>query len=206
MPNISPSCPATSDYYGAPPKNSKNQLTLVAPRIKAATLSIEVGRNNGEMTNPNAQIQFLGVKENTTQSNSKNSHSFVHETVRDGGSNTETLKLPDIQSRTEPPTQLTLSAPGGIVVGATNLSSTQQKLKQGNARSSAIATTTGNLIRIDLQAQAQSLAQQPGLGWLGALAQRNDVDWQKIELAQENWDYKRAGPAQEGAVVTKRSL
>ena len=180
---------------------SLGDTLLVAPRIKATTLSIEVGSNSGEMTNPNAQIQFLGVKENTTQSNSKNSHSFVHETVRDGGSNTETLKLPDIQSRIETPTQLTLVAPGGIVVGATNLSPTQQELKQGNASSSASAIPTSNLIRIDLQTQAQSLAQQPGLAWLGELAQRNDVDWQKIELATQNWDYKHAGLTQEGAAV-----
>lgn len=53
----------------------------------------------------------------------------------------------------------------------------------------------------NLKAQAQTLAQQPGLAWLGDLAKRDDVDWQKIELAQQSWDYKQAGLTKEGAAV-----
>ena len=67
MPNISPSCPGYIRLLRFSPKTAKPTYPR-CPCIKAATLSIEVGRNNGEMTNP-MQIQFLGVKENTTQSN-----------------------------------------------------------------------------------------------------------------------------------------
>ena len=50
----------------------------------------------------------------------------------------------------------------------------------------------------NLKEQARTLAQQPGLAWLGELAKRDDVDWQKIELASQNWDYQRAGLTREG--------
>ena len=53
----------------------------------------------------------------------------------------------------------------------------------------------------NLKEQARTLAQQPGLAWLGELAKRDDVDWQKIELASQNWDYQRAGLTREGAAV-----
>ena len=91
--------------------------------------------------------------------------------------NTETLKLPDIQAASNP-TQLTLVAPAASSVG-NQPSPTQQELKQGNASSSASAIPTSNLVRIDLQTQAQSLAQQPGLGLSASLLNTNDVDWPK---------------------------
>lgn len=184
--------------------NSIGDTILVAPKIKAETLSIEAGSINGEIINPAARIQFLGVKESTTGSSSKNSHSFVHETVRDGGSSQETLLLPDIQlSGGGTSSSLTLAAPGGIVVGATSLTPTQKELQAAGSTSGS----SGNAAKpppgqiYDLKSQAQTLAQQPGLAWLGELSQRKDVDWQKIELAQQNWDYKRSGLTQEGAAV-----
>lgn len=201
--------------------NSGGDTVLVAPRINAEQMSINAGTVNGETVNPAAQIQFLGVKESTSASSSKNSHSFMHETVRDGGSSQETLKLPDIRlpdaalanaavDRPNSPiseslgtttqgtsTQLALVAPGGLVVGATSLTPTQREQTQaGAAGGSAPAGTP-----LDLKTQAQTLSKQPGLAWLGELAQRKDVDWQQIELAQQNWDFKRSGLTQEGAVV-----
>ena len=180
--------------------NSIGDTILVAPQIKAETLNIQAGTVNGKTINPQAKIQLLGVKESTTGSSSKNSHSFVHETVRDGGKSVETLKLPDIRlpdktSATTP--KLALTAPGGIVIGASALAPTQRE-QQANSNSS---TKPASGTPYDLKAQAQSLAQQPGLAWLGEVAQLQDVDWQQIELATQQWDYKHAGLTKEGAAI-----
>ena len=181
--------------------NSGSDATLVAPQIKAETLSIEAGSINGETINPQARIQFLGIKESSTGSSSKNSHSFVHETVRDGGTSQETLLLPDIElSGKGTSSPLALAAPGSIVVGATSLTPTQRELQAADSTSGKAAKPPAGKI-YDLQSQAQALAQQPGLAWLGELSQRKDVDWQQIELASQSWDYKRAGLTKEGAAV-----
>jgi filamentous hemagglutinin family protein len=48
---------------------------------------------------------------------------------------------------------------------------------------------------------ASQLASEPGLGYLGQLAQRPDIDWQGIATAHQDWDYKAQGLTQEGAIV-----
>lgn len=45
------------------------------------------------------------------------------------------------------------------------------------------------------------LASQPGLGYLNDLAGRDDIDWQAIEAAHDQWDYKHEGLTKEGAIV-----
>ena len=67
-----------------------------------------------------------------------------------------------------------LDATGGVTVGALGLQS-------GSASSSG----GGNVptITVDLRQQALQLAQQPGLGYMAQLASRNDVNWQKVQLA-----------------------
>ncbi len=183
---------------------SGSDTTLVAPSIRTESLSITAGQVNGVTVDADARIAFLGVKESASTSHSKNSHSFVHETVRDGGQTQETLLLPNIRlpdgaspSLTAP--QLALAAPGGIVVGATALTPTQREQAQAGNGGSDGSAPSGTAY--DLKAQAQTLAQQPGLAWLGELAKRDDVDWQKIELVKESWDYKHAGLTQEGAAI-----
>lgn len=194
--------------------NSANDTTLLAPHLQTERLAVTAGSVDGQIADANAKIQFLGVKESSSTSGSKNSHSFLHETVRDSGQSAETLLLPKIESPNTVPQgdfvpgavnskiptkpELALAAPGGIVVGATSLAPTQREQKQAASGSSS-APAGGTLV--DLKNQAQTLAQQPGLAWLGELAQRQDVDWQKIELATQSWDYKHAGLTQEGAIV-----
>jgi len=181
---------------------SGGDTVLVAPRIRAETLSIEAGTIDGRRVNPDAKIELLGVKESTRTSSSKNSHSFVHETIRDGGTSQESLLLPDIQTNTtSQSTQLALAAPGGIAVGATSLAPTQRERQQPQAGSGKASPPAGT--PYDLKAQAETLSQQPGLAWLGDLAKRPDVDWQKIELTQQSWDYKHAGLTREGAAVVR---
>ncbi|UCV08564.1 DUF637 domain-containing protein [Dechloromonas denitrificans] len=183
---------------------SGSETTLVAPSIRTESLSITAGQVNGVTVDADARIEFLGVKESASTSHSKNSHSFVHETVRDGGQTQETLLLPNIRSSDESGStltapQLALAAPGGIVVGATALTPTQREQAQAGNGGSGGSAPSGT--PVDLKAQAQTLAQQPGLAWLGELAKRDDVDWQKIELVKESWDYKHAGLTQEGAAI-----
>ncbi|MBI5784588.1 MAG: DUF637 domain-containing protein [Rhodocyclales bacterium] len=54
---------------------------------------------------------------------------------------------------------------------------------------------------LTLRTRAASLAKTPGLEWMGDLVQRDDVDWQKVELAAQEWDYHHAGLTKEGAAV-----
>ncbi|MBK9445205.1 MAG: DUF637 domain-containing protein [Betaproteobacteria bacterium] len=97
----------------------------------------------------------------------------------------------------------TLNAPGGIVVGATELPTTQAEAGRSTFGSSGGSSngTVPPTVKIDLKAQAEILAQQPGLAWLGELAQREDVDWQKIALIHDQWDYKQSGLTREGGAV-----
>ena len=184
---------------------SGSDTTLVAPVIRSETLAITAGTVDGKGVDSAAQIRFLGVKESSSASAGKNSHSFAHETVRDGGYQQDSLQLPDIRLPTAvdgalagQSTKLALSAPGGIVVGATSLAPTQRE--QAQAGGAGGGDAPGG-VPYNLKEQARTLAQQPGLAWLGELAKRDDVDWQKIELASQSWDYKRAGLTPEGAAV-----
>jgi hypothetical protein len=54
---------------------------------------------------------------------------------------------------------------------------------------------------VDLKAQAETLAQQPGMAWLGDLTKRTDVDWQTVRLVHDNWDYAHSGLTKEGGIV-----
>ncbi|PZO11783.1 MAG: hypothetical protein DCF26_20520 [Burkholderiales bacterium] len=47
----------------------------------------------------------------------------------------------------------------------------------------------------------EQLVQQPGLEYLQALAQREDIDWQAIELAQRQWNDKQQGLTGAGAAI-----
>ena len=101
-------------------------------------------------------------------------------------------------------TQLALAAPGGIVVGATSLAPTRQEAAAATRPAGGAGGGNGQAlsqVAVDLRASAQALSRQPGLAWLGELAQRDDVDWQSIALAQERWDYKHAGLTQAGAAI-----
>jgi hypothetical protein len=45
----------------------------------------------------------------------------------------------------------------------------------------------------DLKTQIAALSAQPGMGYLGDLAARSDVNWQQVKLAHESWDHTREG-------------
>lgn len=52
-----------------------------------------------------------------------------------------------------------------------------------------------------LRQQIEQLAQQPGLAHLAELAQREDIDWQAIDLAQRQWHDKQQGLTGAGAAI-----
>lgn len=53
----------------------------------------------------------------------------------------------------------------------------------------------------EFKTQVQTLAQQPGMGYLNALVQRTDVNWQPVKLAYDQWDYRQSGLTPAGAAL-----
>ena len=56
-----------------------------------------------------------------------------------------------------------------------------------------------------LQEKAQLLAQQPGMSYLNQLLTdpqtSSKIDWNAVDLAQKNWDYKHQGLTQAGSII-----
>lgn len=53
----------------------------------------------------------------------------------------------------------------------------------------------------DFKRELNALVKQPGYAYLGALAQRNDIDWRPIQLAYEQWHESRQGLTPAGAAL-----
>lgn len=53
----------------------------------------------------------------------------------------------------------------------------------------------------DFKTQIQTLAKQPGMGYLNDLAARKDVKWQEVKLAFDSWNYKQEGLTPAGAAL-----
>ena len=53
----------------------------------------------------------------------------------------------------------------------------------------------------DFKSQIGTLSQQPGMGYLNDLAVRNDVNWQPVKLAYEQWNYVQEGLTPAGAAL-----
>jgi filamentous hemagglutinin len=53
----------------------------------------------------------------------------------------------------------------------------------------------------EFRSQIQTLAQQPGMGYLNELTARRDVNWQPVKLAHDQWDYKQEGLTPAGAAL-----
>lgn len=203
---------------------SGNDTTLQATQVRANSLDIQAGVVNEQVVNPNAKVNLLGVIETTQDSVASRGGDVFWAEMSGKGSVQETLKLPDLQTsgatRDAPsigadskpsatdgtplalatPSTITtnliptITAPGGVTVGATRLP--MPKEGSGGGSGEGMNTTP-----VDLKAQAQALAQQPGLGWLADFTKRKDVDWQAIQLASKKWEYDQAGLTPTGAAV-----
>lgn len=190
---------------------SGGDTRLQATKIQAGSFTARAGSIDGQVVNPDAQLLIEGVKESVTTSKTEKGGSFMWQHQAGEGGTEETLKLPDIQLGSAAPgsgpaakASPTFEATGGIVVDAVALPPT--KLEAARASGSQGGGSPGdskppNMTVVDLKAQAETLAQQPGLAWLGELAKRDDVDWKQIQLVHEKWDYSHSGLTQEGAIV-----
>jgi large exoprotein involved in heme utilization and adhesion len=53
----------------------------------------------------------------------------------------------------------------------------------------------------DFRSQIATLSAQPGMGYLNELTQRNDVNWQPVKLAHEQWNFQQEGLTPAGAAL-----
>lgn len=97
--------------------------------------------------------------------------------MQDKGSITETAKLPSFNGPTTPVFQ----AAGGLIV--------------------QVPVGEKNQNKVELRDEIMKLANQPGNAYLKDFVNRKDVDWQKVILAQKDWDYKSQGLTAAGAAI-----
>ncbi|MRT38432.1 filamentous hemagglutinin N-terminal domain-containing protein [Acinetobacter sp. RIT698] len=99
----------------------------------------------------------------------KEKNSVVWQSTQDKGSITETAQLPSFNGPTAP----TFQADGGISV--------------------QIPVGEKDQNKVQIRDEILKLANQPGNEYLKDFVNRNDVDWNKVILAQQVWDYKSQG-------------
>ncbi|MFW1755689.1 DUF637 domain-containing protein [Acinetobacter guillouiae] len=107
----------------------------------------------------------------------KEKNSVVWQSMQDKGSITETAQLPSFNGPTAP----TFQADGGISV--------------------QIPVGEQDQNKVQIRDEILKLANQPGNEYLKDFVNRNDVDWNKVILAQQDWDYKSQGLTGAGAAI-----
>ncbi|WP_288491174.1 DUF637 domain-containing protein [uncultured Acinetobacter sp.] len=122
-------------------------------------------------------LSLLTASTTVTETLKKDKNSVVWQSMQDKGSVTETAQLPRFNGPTPPE----FKAAGGLVVQIPIGEKDQNK--------------------IEIRDQILALANQPGNDYLKQLVNRNDVDWQKVILAQKDWDYKSQGLTAAGAAI-----
>ncbi|WP_288432316.1 DUF637 domain-containing protein [uncultured Acinetobacter sp.] len=123
------------------------------------------------------ELSLLTASTTVTETLKKDKNSVVWQSMQDRGSVTETAQLPRFNGPTPPD----FKAAGGLVVQIPIGEKDQNK--------------------IEIRDQILALANQPGNDYLKQLVNRNDVDWQKVILAQKDWDYKSQGLTAAGAAI-----
>ena len=101
----------------------------------------------------------------------KEKNSVVWQSMQDKGSITETAKLPSFNGPVAP----TFKAAGGLIVQVP--------------------------VEDDVRSALDTLVNQQGTTYLKDLVLRNDVDWQAVKLAQQQWDYKSQGLTPAAAAI-----
>lgn len=114
---------------------------------------------------------------NITELLKKEKNSVVWQSMQDKGSVTETGKLPSFNGPTSP----VFKADGGISVQIPVGESDQNK--------------------VQIRDEILRLANQPGNQYLKDFVNRNDVDWNKVILAQNDWNYEQEGLTGAGAAI-----
>jgi len=106
---------------------------------------------------------------NITETLKKEKNSVVWQSMQDKGAVSETAQLPSFNGAMLP----VFKADGGLVV--------------------QIPVGEQDHNKVQIKDEILRLANQPGNQYLKDLVNRNDVDWNKIILAQKDWDYKSQG-------------
>lgn len=114
---------------------------------------------------------------NITETLKKEKSSVVWQSMQDKGSIIETGKLPSFNGPTPP----IFKAAGGLEVQIPIGEQDQNK--------------------VQIKDEIIKLANQPGNEYLNELVKRDDVDWNKVILTQQNWDYKSQGLTGAGAAL-----
>ncbi len=107
----------------------------------------------------------------------RDKNSVVWQSMQDKGSITETAQLPSFNGPVLP----TFKAAGGLSV--------------------QVPISEKDVNKVELRDEILKLANQPGNAYLKELVNRKDVDWQKVLLAQKDWDYKSQGLTAAGAAL-----
>jgi hypothetical protein len=167
---------------------STGDTTLQAAKITGNTLAMNVG----------STLNIDAAIESQNQSHSSKGNDLMTQNSSGSGSNTQslnytTINLSDAQGNNQNPI---LNAANGIVIGARLLPSMGTSGSLGGSSGAPSPTIT-----VDLKQQAAQLATQPGLSYLGELTKRNDVTWQKVQLASQSWNYSQSGLSTAGAAI-----
>lgn len=171
---------------------SVGDTTLQAARITGNSLTVNAGSINGQTVNANAQLNINAAIESNSETHQSQNSDLMTQSMAGSGNinqslNYTTIALKDNKSPT-------LNATGGVTVGATNLPANAANGSGSGGGSPATVT-------VDLKQQAQQLSNQPGLAYLGDLAQRHDVAFQQVQLASQSWNYSQSGLSPAGAAI-----
>ncbi|WP_445116765.1 two-partner secretion domain-containing protein [Acinetobacter sp. WZC-1] len=167
---------------------TRNQTTQLPAQLKADYIETKSGydtRLDGTEFEylKTAKIQAGGtitlnaIMDRVEETLQREKTSTIWQSMQDKGSITETGKLPSFNGPTPP----VFHAEGGLEV--------------------QIPIGERDQNRVELMDEVLKLARQPGNEYLSGLVDRNDVDWQKTILTQQDWDYKQQGLTGAGAAL-----
>ena len=131
----------------------------------------EIKAGVGENAVEGAQIILQDIVTKITETKKRDSNSVVWQSMQDKGSITETAKLPSFNGPVAP----TFKAAGGLAIQVP--------------------------VKDDVRSALDTLVNQQGTTYLKDLVLRNDVDWQAVKLAQQQWDYKSQGLTPAAAAI-----
>ncbi|MFV8192909.1 DUF637 domain-containing protein [Acinetobacter soli] len=167
---------------------TRNQLSELPGILKADYIGIKADNDvrlvgtefeylQGAKIEAGRELSLLTASTTVTETLKKDKNSVVWQSMQDKGSVTETAQLPHFNGLTPPE----FKAAGGLFV--------------------QIPVGEKDQNKIEIRDQILALANQPGNDYLKQLVNRNDVDWQKVILAQKDWDYKSQGLTGAGAAI-----
>lgn len=125
----------------------------------------------------NGDIALLGASNIIEESKTLEKNSVVWQKMEGEGSTIQTMTLPSFNGPTAP----VFNAEGGLIV--------------------QIPISEQDQNKVQIKDEIVKLSNQPGYEYLKELTQRNDVDWNRVILAQKDWDYKSQGLTGAGAAI-----